>query len=156
MKRMFPKDKCLALLARDGSAATHVRLTMTNVMSAISVPDSIDLGGLSSKDIAAGISIKINGTDVAVTEEMLKTGVSLIHGGKEYTWNDIFVGNKAAGVTIAIGDKLGLAIKMNDQIKSLAKPGNVDIDVSVNIGGSTNIKHSVDLSDKVLPWSLDL
>ena len=156
LKRMFPKDKCFRLMSKSGGEATQVRLTMVNVMGAISIPDKIDIGGLTTEDLAKGITIKLNGTAINVTKELIETGVTIIHSGVEYDWNALFVEHKAAGITVAIGDKLAMNITLDDQMKSLLKPGSIEIDVTVEVGGTTKVTHTVDLPAEVVPWTLEI
>jgi hypothetical protein len=132
---MFPKDTALQLVQYEGE--DFVQLQMINVLSPIAVPSGpYDLGNLNLPDAVGDfIHIKVNGTDVPVTPEILVNDVSLWAQGNNHTWQSIMEENSAAGANIPVGGKLTMLIRKSAfplEVQDMMSDG-ADAEVAVEV-----------------------
>lgn len=144
---MFPKKKCLKVVKKDGKE--YVWIQMTNVISPIAVPDKIDLGDFDPKDAPEYADIAVNGTELELTLEDVKKYVEIWTDGKGYTYDDILVDNKAAGITIPVGGKLTLLIDKDypGLADTIEGPGDYEVKVDVKLDNPMSITVKAQLKD---------
>ncbi|MBD3351674.1 MAG: hypothetical protein GF364_09335 [Candidatus Lokiarchaeota archaeon] len=147
LKRMFPKNKCLKVVKKDGK--NYIWVQMVNVLSPITVPDKIDIGDFDINTAPDYIDLKINGTDMPVTVEDVKKYVTIWTQGEGYSYDDILEKNKAAGVTIPVGGKLTLLIDMDypGAKDAVTGPGEYEVAVDVSIDSPMSVKVKANLKD---------
>ncbi|MHA1341751.1 MAG: hypothetical protein ACTSRZ_17880 [Promethearchaeota archaeon] len=147
LKRMFPKDKCLKVVKKDGK--DYVWIQMINVLQPIAVPDKIDIGDFDINDAPNYIEIKVNGNPINVTVEDVKKYVTIWAQGQGFNLDDILVENKAAGMTIPVGGKLTLMIDMDfPGIRDIITgPGEYEVEVNVSIDNPMSVKVKANLSE---------
>ena len=148
---MFPKDKCLKVVKKDGK--NFVLIQMTNVISPIAVPDNLtaEIGDFDINSVADMLSIVVNGKKLPLTLDAVKKSVELWTQGTGYTLDDILYKNKAAGLTIAVGGKITLLIAYDfegaDFPNLITGPGDYEIAVDYTGEGPMSIKVKAILKD---------
>jgi len=145
---MFPKDKCIKIVNKDGKK--FLMLQMVNVISPMSVPDKIDLGGFDPKTVPDLVKISVKGSNVPFTFDQVKKFAEIWTAGKGYTYDDILVNNKAAGITIAVGSKISLLLSMEGfpVLKDIITgPGDYEVSIEAKIDNPMSIAVTGTLSE---------
>ncbi|MHA1821393.1 MAG: hypothetical protein ACTSU2_14595 [Promethearchaeota archaeon] len=153
LKRMFPKGKSLKVVNKDGKK--YVLLQMINVISPISIPESVSLDDLdfNPEDVGNLLKIEVNGKPMEVTLERIKNKVSIWHAGKEYTYQNIFFENAAGGLTIPVGGKLTILIEYEGDIADIITgPGEYEVHVEVKSDNPINVTVKTELKDFDVPF----
>jgi hypothetical protein len=148
IKRMFPKDKCIKIVTKDGKK--FLMLSMVNVISPISVPDKIDLGGFNPATVPELVKISVKGTNLPFTFDQVKKFAEIWNAGKGYNYDDILVNNKAAGLTIPVGGKLSLLLSFEGfpaLAKVLTGPGDYEVVIEAKIDNPMSIAVTGTLSE---------
>lgn len=153
LKRMFPKDKSLKVVKKDGKS--FIMIQMVNVLQPLSVPDKIDIGDFDVNSAPNYLDLKINGKDLKVTVENVKKYVTIWAQGKGFNYEDILVHNKAAGITIAVGGKISLLIDMAyPGVKDLVPgPGEYEVSVNVKLDNPISLTVPATLSEYDVPFN---
>jgi hypothetical protein len=155
IKRMFPKDKALKIVKKDGKQ--YIMVQMVNVISPISVPDNLkgSIGNFDLNQAAGWLKIAVNGKAIPVSVDGVKNFVQLWTQGKGFTLEDILA-DKAAGLTIPVGGKLAVLIDTKFpglDYESLFKgPGEYEVEVEWTGEGPMKIAVKADLTEIDVPF----
>jgi hypothetical protein len=144
IKRMFPKNKCLKVVQKDGKQ--FIQVQMVNILSPIEVPDNLksEIGDLDLNTAADNLKIAVNGKSIPVTIEGVRNSVELWTQGKGYTLDGILNENQAGGLTLPVGGKITLLIGTDmpglDFPSLMSGPGDYEVAVEWTGDGPMNIK----------------
>ncbi len=122
IKKIFPPKKSVYTVDTTGDGKIDsIQIIGLNVIQPFTIPENIDLGNFDIEDFDLSdygvILLDEEPLDVSkqsINLQAIRERIKVYHKGESYTIDEI-LGGKAGGKTIAMGDKLTILIKLNQE-----------------------------------------
>jgi hypothetical protein len=147
LRRMFPKGKSLFLVCKDSPTPNYVMFQSINITMPLEVP----IPGMEQfrvEDVSTYAKISVDGKLLNITPELFKNDLSFWVEGKGYTGAELehIMQGKGSTLTIPVGTKTSLLLKLREDIKCLTEIGMHTFGINISFSGVTiNLDIPLDL-----------